>query len=73
MNIEAVEHILRRCITLLKRKSGTTKTKQEYYYWIAWLKKQFNYYDKLNPVVKNNMKKLILQNKSLQEDLDIKL
>ena len=55
MNIEAVEHILRRCITLLKRKSGTTKTKQEYYYWIAWLKKQFNYYDKLNTIVKNNI------------------
>ena len=43
MNVEAVEHILRRCLTLLKRKSGSYKTKQEYHYWVAWLKKQLKY------------------------------
>jgi len=73
MNIEAVEHILRRCLTLLQRKSGTYKTKQEYHYWITWLKKQLKHYNKLNFDIKNNIKKLILKNKYLKEDLGIKL
>ena len=73
MNVEAVEHILRRCLTLLQRKSGTYKTKQEYHYWITWVKKQLKHYNKLNFSIKNNIKKLILKNKYLKEDLDIKL
>jgi hypothetical protein len=73
MNVEAVEHILRRCLTLLQRKSGTYKTKQEYHYWISWLKIQLKHYNKLNFSIKNNIKKLILKNKYLEEDLDIKL
>ena len=73
MNIEAVEHILRRCVTLLQRESGTYKTKQEYHYWISWLKKEFKNYNKLNPDIKNNIKKLILKNKYLHEDLNIEL
>lgn len=74
MNVEAVEHILRRCSALLQRKSGTDKTKQEYHYWITWLKKQLKDYNKLLDLdTKNNIKKLILKNKYLKEDLDIKL
>ena len=73
MNIEAVEHILRRCVTLLQRESGTYKTKQEYHYWISWLKKEFKNYDKLNSDIKSNIKKLILKNKYLHEDLNIEL
>ena len=73
MNIEAVEHILRRCVTLLQRDSGTYKTKQEYHYWISWLKKELKNYNKLNSDIKNNIKKLILKNKYLHEDLNIKL
>jgi hypothetical protein len=73
MNVEAVEHILRRCLTLLQRKSGTYKTKQEYHYWITWLTKQLKHYNKLNFDIKNNIKKLILKNKYLKEDLSIKL
>lgn len=73
MNIEATIYIIRRCITLLQRKSGTNKTKQEYHYWIIWLKKQLQYYNRLEIDIKNNIKKIILQNKYLKEDLDIKL
>ena len=73
MNVEAVEHIVRRCLTLLKRTSGSNKTKQEYHYWVAWLKKQLKYYNKLNFNTKNKIKKIILKNKYLKEDLDVKL
>ena len=73
MNIEAVEHILRRCVLLLNRDSGTHKTKQEYHYWISWLKKELKNYNKLNPDIKSKIKKLILKNKYLNEDLSIKL
>ena len=73
MNVEAVEHILRRCLTLLKRKSGSYKIKQEYHYWITWLKKQLKDYNKVNINTKNKIKKLILKNKYLKEDLDINL
>jgi hypothetical protein len=70
MNIEATEHILRRCIILLYRKSGTHKTKQEYYYWIDWLKEQLKHYDNLKNIkIKNNIKKLILKNEFLVKDL----
>jgi len=73
MNIYSVLHILRRCNKLLIRKSGTYKTKQEYHYWIMWLKKELKYYNKLNINIKINIKKLILKNNSLKKDLNINL
>ena len=73
MDVEAVEHILRRCLKLLQRKSGTYKTKQEYYYWVTWLKKQLNHYNKVNFNTKNKIKKLILNNKYFKQYLYLKL
>lgn len=73
VNVEAVVHILRRCLILLHKKSGTYEIKQEYHYWITWLKIQLKHYNKLNSNIKNNIKKIIVTNKELQEDLDIKL
>ena len=70
MNIEAVEHVIKRCIQLLKRKNGTTKVKNEYYYWIDWLRKQLKNYNKLNIQEKEIIKKLSKTNKSLYEDLE---
>ena len=55
MNIEPIKHILRRCIILLYRKSGTHKTKQEYYYWIDWLKKQLKDYNKMKNIKEKNV------------------
>jgi len=70
MNIEPIKHILRRCIILLYRKAGTHKTKQEYYYWIDWLKVQLKSYNKMKNIKeKNNIKKLILKNEYLVKDL----
>ena len=70
MNIEPIKHILRRCIILLYRKSGTYKTKQEYYYWIDWLKVELKGYNKMKNIKeKNNIKKLILKNEYLVKDL----
>ena len=67
MNVEACCYILRRCLILLKKKSGTYKIKQEYYYWIMWLKKELKNY-KLN-LDTGPIKKLILRNNFLKEDL----
>ena len=72
MNFYAIEHILKRCIILLKRKSGTNKTKQEYYYWISWLKNEFKNYNKLDENIKNKLKIIIIKNKYLQDDIGIK-
>jgi hypothetical protein len=71
MNIEAVEHVIRRCIQLLKRKNGTTKVKNEYHYWIDWLKKQLKNYNKLDIQQKEIIQKLSKNNKILYEDLEI--
>jgi hypothetical protein len=71
MNIEATTYIIKRCIQLLKRKNGTTAVKNEYYYWIDWLKKQLKNYNKLDIKTKENIKKLIKDNKILYEDLEI--
>ena len=70
MNIEAITHILKRCIQLLKRKNGTTKIKNEYYYWIDWLRKQLKNFNKLDIQEKEIIKKLSKTNKSLYEDLE---
>jgi hypothetical protein len=71
MNIEAITHILKRCIQLLKRKNGTTKIKNEYYYWIDWLRKQLKNFNKLDIQEKEIIKKLSKTNKNLYEDLEI--
>jgi hypothetical protein len=69
MNIEAITYILKRCMQLLKRKNGTTKVKNEYHYWIDWLKKQLKYYNKLNIQDKEIINNLIKNSKFLSEDL----
>ena len=71
MNIEAITYILKRCIQLLKRKNGTTKVKNEYHYWIDWLKKQLKNYNKLNIQDKEIINNLIKKTKFLSEDLGI--
>jgi hypothetical protein len=73
MNIEAITHILKRCIQLLKRKNGTTKVKNEYHYWIDWLRKQLKNYNKLNIQDKEIINNLIKKSKFLSEDLGIML
>jgi hypothetical protein len=73
MNIEAITYILKRCIQLLKRKNGTTKVKNEYHYWIDWLKKQLKNYNKLNIQDKEIINNLIKKTKFLSEDLGIML
>ena len=73
MNIEAIKYILKRCIQLLKRKNGTTKVKNEYHYWIDWLKKQLKNYNKLNIQDKEIINNLIKKSKFLSEDLGIML
>ena len=73
MNIEAITCILKRCIQLLKRKNGTTKVKNEYHYWIYWLKKQLKNYNKLNIQDKEIINNLIKKTKFLSEDLGIML
>ena len=73
MNIEAITYILKRCIQLLKRKNGTTKVKNEYYYWIDWLRKQLKNYNKLNIQDKEIINNLIKKSKFLSEDLGIML
>jgi hypothetical protein len=73
MNIEAITYILKRCIQLLKRKNGTTKVKNEYYYWVDWLKKQLKNYNKLNIQDKEIIDNLIKKSKFLSEDLGIML
>jgi len=70
MNIEAITYILKRCMQLLKRKNGTTKVKNEYHYWIDWLKKQLKNYNKLNIQDKEIINNLIKQSKFLSEDLE---
>jgi hypothetical protein len=73
MNIEAITYILKRCIQLLKRKNGTTKVKNEYHYWIDWLKKQLKNYNKLNIQDKEIINNLIKKTNFLSEDLGIML
>ena len=73
MNIEAITCILKRCIQLLKRKNGTTKVKNEYHYWIDWLRKQLKNYNKLNIQEKEIINNLIKKTKILSEDLGIML
>jgi len=70
MNVEAVEHVLRRCIYLLQRPDGTTKVKQEYHYWIDWLKNQFKQYKKIQDTkTKNMLEKLVMKSKDLYDDI----
>lgn len=55
--VESTIHILNRCNELLKRKSETYNVKQEYYYWIDWLKIQFKNFYKIH----DNSKKKVLK------------
>lgn len=55
--VEATIHVLNRCNELLKRKSGTHNVKQEYYYWIDWLKIRFKNFHKIH----ENSKKKVLK------------
>ena len=57
--VEATIHILYRCNQLLKRKSGTHNVKQEYHYWIDWLKNQFKYFHKMNENSKERVSKIL--------------
>ncbi len=56
---QAVIHILNRCNQLLNRKSGTHDVKQEYYYWISWLKNEFKYFHKINESSKKRVFKTL--------------
>lgn len=70
--VEATIHVLNRCNELLKRKSGTHNVKQEYYYWIDWLKIQFKHFHKIDENDKEKkkvLKTLEKVNKYLVEDI----
>lgn len=68
--VQPTIHILNRCNQLLKRTSNTDNVKQEYYYWIDWLQKQFKYFHKLNESSKEKvMKNLDKVDKLLLEDI----
>jgi len=55
---------------ILKRKNGTIKVKNEYHYWIDWLKKQLKNYNKLNIQDKEIINNLIKKSKFLSKDLE---
>ena len=68
--IQATIHILHRCNQLLKRKNGTDNVKQEYHYWINWLRIQFKYFNKLDKNSKEKVLKTLDKiNKLLIEDI----
>jgi hypothetical protein len=68
--IQPTIYILNRCNQLLKRTSNTDNVKQEYYYWIDWLQKQFKNFHKLNESSKEKvMKNLDKVDKLLLEDI----
>lgn len=46
MNINAFDHIFRRCAQLYKRR-GTARADSEYEYWIEWLKDQLREFEKV--------------------------
>ena len=56
---QAVIHILNRCNQLLNRKNGTHDVKQEYYYWISWLKNEFKHFHKINESSKKRVFKTL--------------
>ena len=63
-------HVLNRCNELLKRKSGTHNVKQEYHYWIDWLKIQFKHFHKIDDKEKKKvLKTLDKVHKYLVEDI----
>ena len=68
--VQAVIHILNRCNKLLNRKNATTDVKQEYYFWVHWLKTEFKYFHKID----ENSKKILLKtfnkaNEYLKKDI----
>lgn len=69
-HVSATIHILNRCDQLLKRKSGSDDVKQEYHYWINWLKIQFKYFHKIDEKSKEKVERILGKvNKLLVEDL----
>lgn len=46
MNINAFDHIFRRCVQLYKRR-GSSRADSEYEYWIEWLKDQLREFEKV--------------------------
>lgn len=63
MSKEAIKYIIKRCLSLLK-KEGNKKVKEEYHFWISWLKKELKNDDKVL--------QLINKDKYLKKYLDIK-
>ena len=51
MSKEAIGYIIRRCLSLLK-KDGTKKVKEEYHFWISWLKKELKKYKNDDKIIK---------------------
>ena len=69
-HLQATIHIINRCNQLLKRKNGSDDVKQEYHYWIHWLKNQLKSFHQIDE--KNKKKILKILDKSdamLKEDL----
>lgn len=64
-------HVIRRCISLLKRKTGSTATKQEYHYWIEWLQKQLINLNRLSQEDHQTIVKAIHKHKTLARDLKL--
>lgn len=58
-HIQATIHIIKRCVQLLKRENGTDDTKQEYHYWIQWLKNKFKNFHKIDEINKKKVLKTL--------------
>lgn len=71
MDVFPVKHVLRRCNTLLKRQQGSESTKQEYHYWISWLRQQFRAFSKLDDKTKAELLLLVKRNRQLYDDLGL--
>lgn len=66
MTKEAVKHIIRRCLALLKRE-GTKKNKEEYHFWKDWLNKEIKKYKNDKDIIS-----LIDKDNDLKKDLKFK-
>lgn len=64
----AIETILRRCLILLNKTSGTHKIKNEYHYWIEWLSIELNHVNNKTQNY-NTIVNLINKNKFLKKDI----
>ena len=71
MDYECVIFVLKRCNNLLERKNGTAAVKNEYRGWLSYLEKQLRFYKKLDSQHKENIKKLIISNRNLKQDVNL--